>query len=92
MKKNRLFLLTLVLFIFNGIGGNALAQGSKKDLKTRVEDALSYYYMHLLDVRVDDGGVVTVKGVVDALYDRLDIYKIVSQVQGVTYIKYFVTG
>jgi len=43
--------------------------------------------MHDLSVSVDTNGTVTIKGTVDALYDRLDIYQLVSEVNGVTGIK-----
>lgn len=43
--------------------------------------------MHELTVTADTDGTVTIEGVVDALYDKLDIYQIVSAVNGVTRIK-----
>jgi osmotically-inducible protein OsmY len=43
--------------------------------------------MHHLSVGVGDDGTVTVEGTVDALYDKLDIYQLVSAVNGVTKIR-----
>ncbi len=63
------------------------AQGDIGDLKSRVEAALNPYSMHKLYVSVDEKGKVSISGEVDALYDRLDIYEIVSKIPGITEIK-----
>jgi osmotically-inducible protein OsmY len=87
MRKNILFLFIIAAGLFLGMTVHAIAQGSKKDLESRVKSALSSYFMHNLSVSVDEKGVALIKGSVDALYDKLDIYQIVSGINGVTEIK-----
>jgi osmotically-inducible protein OsmY len=87
MLRNRSVFLLLASWLLLGMVGIAAAGGNKKDLESRVQAALSPYYMHGLSVNAEENGTVTVKGTVDALYDKLDIYQRVSAVQGVTRIK-----
>jgi osmotically-inducible protein OsmY len=87
MKKVILWISLIVPLLLTGITDVATAQGNNKELKSRVQNALNSYFMHQLFVNIDDGGIVTIKGDVDALYDKLDIYQIISQVKGVTKIK-----
>ncbi len=87
MLKTNAFLLMIAAWLFFGMVGSAIPQGDKKDLESRVRAALSSYSMHLLSVRADEDGTVTIKGTVDAFYDRLDIFQLVSEVNGVTRIK-----
>jgi osmotically-inducible protein OsmY len=63
--------------------GDATVKSDKKDLESRVIAALSSYYMHELSVSTDEEGTVAVRGEVDALYDKLNIYQIVSRIPGV---------
>jgi osmotically-inducible protein OsmY len=89
MRRNNSFLFIIATWLFIGMMGSAIARGDKKDLESRVRAALSpyYYSMYDLSVSVDTNGTVTIKGTVDALYDRLDIYQLVSKVNGVTGIE-----
>jgi osmotically-inducible protein OsmY len=87
MRRNNSFLFIIATWLFIGIVGSAIAQGDKKDLVSRVRAALSPYSLYGLSVSVDTSGTVTIEGTVGALYDRLDIYQIVSRVNGVTGIK-----
>jgi Predicted periplasmic or secreted lipoprotein len=63
--------------------GDATVKSDKKDLESRVIAALSSYYMHELFVSTDEEGTVSIRGEVDALYDKLNIYQIVSRIPGV---------
>lgn len=87
MLKNNLFHLTAAVLIFLGMTGSALAQSNHKDLEKRIYTALNSYPTDKITVSADDRGVVTIGGDVDVLYDKLDIYQIVSKINGVTEIK-----
>jgi osmotically-inducible protein OsmY len=85
--KNIVFLITITSGLLLGMVRSTNAQGDIGDLKSRVEAALNPYSMHKLYVSVDEKGKVSISGEVDALYDRLDIYEIVSKIPGITEIK-----
>jgi osmotically-inducible protein OsmY len=85
--KNIVFLITITSGLLLGMVRSANAQGDIGDLKSRVEAALNPYSMHKLYVSADEKGKVSISGEVDALYDRLDIYEIVSKIPGITEIK-----
>ncbi len=87
MRPNHPVLSLLASWLLLGIVGTAIAIAGTRDLESRVQSALSAYYMHQLTVTTDSDGTVTIEGVVDALYDKLDIYQIVSAVNGVTRIR-----
>ncbi len=87
MTKHVLSLAAIATWLFLSMAGSAIAQVDKKDLESRVRSALDPYAMHHLSVSADENGTVTIQGIVDALYDRLDIFQIVSQVNGVKKIK-----
>jgi osmotically-inducible protein OsmY len=90
MRRNNSLLFIIATWLFIGMVGSAIARGDEKGLESRVRAALSPYSMHDILVSVDTNGTVTIEGTVNALYDRLDIYQIVSKVNGVTGIKDFV--
>jgi osmotically-inducible protein OsmY len=87
MKKSFLFLVMVAAWLLMEMPTSVFAGDDTQDLKSRVETALNPYSMHLLTVSTDKNGVVSITGTVDALYDKLDIYQLVSQVHGVTKIK-----
>jgi osmotically-inducible protein OsmY len=87
MRRINSFFLIIATWLFIGMVANAIARGDKKHLESRVLAALSPYSMYDLSVSADTNGTVTIEGTVGALYDRLDIYQIVSKVNGVTGIK-----
>ncbi len=87
MVRNISVLLLLASFLVLGLVGSAIARGDAKALESRVRAAVSPYYMHKLSVTAEEDGSVTIDGVVDAYYDKLDIYQRVSAVPGVTKIK-----
>jgi len=72
-----LFIITAWLFL--GMVGDATVKSDKKDLESRVIAALSSYYIHELFVSTDEEGIVSIRGEVDALYDKLNTYQIVSR-------------
>jgi osmotically-inducible protein OsmY len=87
MRTRSWVLPMLIAGLSIGALGMAHAQVEKQDLKRRIEASLSPYIMHKISVETTDSGAVTIRGDVDALYDRLDIYQIVSHIRGVTSIK-----
>jgi osmotically-inducible protein OsmY len=52
-----------------------------------VESALNRSYPDIFHVGVDENGIVTIRGEVNTLYDRLNVFDIVSGVKGVKEIK-----
>lgn len=82
-----IFFFVFLTGLIPGVIGNAVAQTPSRDLKLKIETALFSYSMHNISVNVDAQGLVVITGDVDALYDKLDIYEIVSKISGVTEIK-----
>jgi osmotically-inducible protein OsmY len=78
-----------LFFLFTGfyllLTVTTIAQSS--NLVSRVEAAIGRYYLDPFRVNADDNGKVTIKGDVNTLYDRLNIFDIVSTVKGVKEIE-----
>ena len=70
-------IICFLLFISEG----TFAQSS--NLVSKVESALNRYYMDPFNIKADENGKVTIKGDVNTLYDKLNIFDIVSAVKGV---------
>lgn len=87
MLHFRWVLVRLPSLLLLAMVGIAVAIAGTKDLESRVQSALISYYMHPLTVTAESDGTVTIEGTVDAYYDKLDIYQIVSAVNGVTKIR-----
>jgi osmotically-inducible protein OsmY len=81
------FLIIAAVWLFLRAPGGAYAQNDAIDLRTNVIAALDRYSTIPLDVRVNDQGRVLIKGDVDRLFDKLEIYQAVSRVKGVTAIE-----
>jgi osmotically-inducible protein OsmY len=78
-RYSKLFFSSICFFLL--ISGAAIAQPS--NLESKVRAALDRYYMDPFIVKADENGKVTIKGDVNTLYDKLNIYDIVSTVMGV---------
>jgi osmotically-inducible protein OsmY len=83
--RNQAFVFILML----GIGAAQVLHAAvdPKTLKSRVENAISVYYLETFNVKVETDGKVTLSGSVNSLFDRLRIYEIVTKVPGVTFIE-----
>jgi osmotically-inducible protein OsmY len=81
-KRYTYLLLSLILSLLM-VTGKTTAQISSQKLKAKVESALNRNYMNEFYVNADENGKVTIKGEVNTLYDRLNIFDIVSGVKGV---------
>jgi len=76
----------VALFILS-MGQLIYAAPSHKQLTKRVEDVISRYYPQEFGIKVSDTGTVRIRGDVNALYDRLRIFDIVSAIRGVQEIE-----
>jgi osmotically-inducible protein OsmY len=70
-------IICFLLFISEG----TFAQSA--NLVSKVESALNRYYMDPFNIKADENGKVTIKGDVNTLYDKLNIFDIVAAVKGV---------
>lgn len=87
MRRNNSVLSLLASWLLLGMMGSAIVMAGTRDLQSRVQSALISYYMHQSTVTADSDGTVTIEGTVDTYYDKLDIYQLVSEVNGVTKIR-----
>lgn len=74
------------LFFFS-MGQIVCAAPQQKQLEKRVEQVIGRYYPQDFNINVTDGGRVRIRGDVDALYDRIRVFDIVSQIVGVKEIE-----
>lgn len=75
-----IILLTVLTFVW---GATTWAQTNPKDLAQRVRSHVADYYVEDLTVRADSGGVITIEGDADNLFDKLKVGDIASEVSGV---------
>jgi len=78
------FMTVLLLFSMDQMLNAASKQ---KGLQKEVEKILGLYYPQESSIKVTDDGLVRIRGEVDALYDRLRAFDVVSKVEGVKQIK-----
>ncbi len=76
-----------VLFAFLLCAFQPTFAGSKSMLLKKVEKTIGLYYPQDFNVNVSKDGIVTIKGQVHTLYDRYQVYEIISKVPGVMDIK-----
>jgi len=74
------------LFFFS-MGQIAYAVPQHTQLEKRIDKVISRYYAQNFNIKAADDGTVRIQGDVDALYDRLRVFDIVSKVVGVKKIK-----
>ncbi|HCY74713.1 MAG TPA: hypothetical protein DHV28_02240 [Ignavibacteriales bacterium] len=60
---------------------------TRKQLEKNIEKTIGNYYLEPFNISADQKGIITVKGDVETLFDKLKIEELISQVQGVTSIK-----
>jgi osmotically-inducible protein OsmY len=78
-------LFSLIIFLLTT--GVCFAQINTKQLEKRVEESIGNYYMGIFKINSDPEGIITVRGTVNTLYDKLKIQELISEVTGVTGIK-----
>jgi osmotically-inducible protein OsmY len=85
-KSVVVFILTSLVFLINP--GNYLARDYSTAIKAKIQSALNRNYnIEKFDVSVNDNGKVKILGDVSSLYDKLNIFKIVKNVDGVNEIE-----
>ena len=89
MVKINLFYLIITASLLNAISGNVLANNFSDKLKSKIENALSSYYPDEFEINTTTSGKVIIQGTVNTLYDKLNIYDLISRVKGVTGIDDF---
>jgi osmotically-inducible protein OsmY len=82
--EKEIFIMLLTLLLGASVG---FSQINTDKLKSKVEDKIGNYYTEPFEVSVDKAGVVTLKGEVGTLYDKLRIGELVSMVDGVKEVK-----
>ena len=87
--KIRYFILILISFVMFGAINSLSAKTSSNKIKSEIEAVLSSYYPDEFDINVNPAGNVTIRGTVNTLYDKLNIYDLISRVKGVTGIDDF---
>ena len=80
----------LLLFIIIGLLQVGFTQQENKKLADAVKANIERYYLDKVIVSADITGKVLLKGEVNSLYDRLEIFELASQVSGVKYIEDFI--
>jgi osmotically-inducible protein OsmY len=81
----RVSLGAVLLLLFSG--QYIYAASPSHQLAKKVEKALGHYYLEPFSITATDNGVVKIRGEVPVLYDRLRVFDIVAQVNGVREIK-----
>lgn len=75
--------VVLLITVYVITAGNSLAQVNTDQLKDRVIKHLANYYTDELSISANQQGVITVKGEMNTLFDKLKIAELISQVKGV---------
>lgn len=77
----------LLLFIIIGLLQVGFTQQDNKKLANAVKENIERYYLDKVIVSADITGRVLLKGEVNYLYDRMEIFDLASQVSGVKFIE-----
>jgi len=83
--------LFIILALFLGINFKLLAFNDSSSLSQRVTDAISNNYYQNFNITTEGKGIVRIEGQVNSLYDKYNIFDIVSGVPGVKGIDDFIT-
>ena len=85
--KSLLKVLLLVTIYVVITAGNSPAQVNTNQLQDRVIKHLANYYTNEFTISADQQGIITVRGEMNTLFDKLKIGELISQVKGVRGIK-----
>jgi len=62
---------------------SSFAQLNPKQLENKVKKTIGGYYLDPFNISVSSGGIITINGITNTLFDKLKIGELVSQVDGV---------
>jgi osmotically-inducible protein OsmY len=90
VNRTRLSLI-IILALFLGVNFKLLAFNDSSSLSQRVTNAISNNYYQNFNITTEGNGIVRIEGQVNSLYDKYNIFDIVSRVPGVKGIDDFIT-
>lgn len=79
-SKNWLILFAILMLSFLN---SSFAQLNPKQLENKVKKTIGGYYLDPFNISVSSGGIITINGITNTLFDKLKIGELVSQVDGV---------
>jgi osmotically-inducible protein OsmY len=71
--------MAVILFSFQSV----FAMDSASQIKAKAQDEINHYYQEQIHVSVEAPGIVTLKGRVNSYWDKLNVFAIVSKIDGV---------